>query len=665
MRLSLPSWGKPSSRATPPALSDSAGQESGPNAGELANPASSAPKRLPGETVRLTDKLKTELSSLVSSRFELAEKARRHREGEWAMALAYFDNKQWVEWHPEKGLQDIRDAADKRWYRTANLIRPLCQIATARITSNRPDVQILPRSSDRELDTQAAQELRLVVEHVNTKNHFRLTFQKLMTYAWMATTAFLLQEWDPEAEAEVAVEWDEENTPTRYELRRVGNYKERFVPGHEVYADPRASDWRQCEWVFHAQRMTNEDIERKWGYVAGASDGAKKTNFISLIESFVSPWSDSSSDSRHPLVLTMYEQPSVRYPDGRMVVSVGSEIVEYRKGLPCGMVPLLPVGCSQSLDGTAYHSAVGGDLLGPQYDYNLLRSRALGGLREQKLTIVRQKGDMAGADLTDDIASSSFGIDESPRVREIWYKNGRNKPEFTLPQMVDLGAVQSFAASLRQEMQEISGVHRVSSGAGDPNATSGISIRLLKDADESSGSEMAHEAEVFLEERARRMGIIVSKYVEEKRAWDLDDKSNAEEKKLVYSGLEALKAGGLASVRVFEGSATPRTPEAEDQQIIDMMQAGLLGDPASPEVGDLVLSLLHSPLAMRAVEAKKKSKQAALERQALEAQIAEQVDGIEAQGGMAAPEMPQMPPTGMPPEMPSELGLNEIQQPGL
>lgn len=620
--------------------------ESGPSSSEVV---------YSGEPKKLGEKKREEAVKLVTDRFELSQSSRSQFEGQWAMALSYYNGRQWVDWDPEKGLQDVRDKTDKRWYRTVNLIKPLCKIATARITSNRPDVQVLPRSSDRELDEAAAKELRLVIEHYNTTHKFRLILQRMATYAWMATTAFLWQYWDPNAMADVAVEWDEEGAPTKYEARRVGNYREQFVPGHEVYADPRCTSWDECQWMIHVQRMTNEDIEATWGAPASPGDSRKSTNMGSLFDSFVSPWG-SQTDGKtlnQQLVKRMYEAPSVRYPEGREIIVCGSECLEYREALPCSMIPLLPMGSTQGI-GTPYHSGTGSDLLGPQSDYNLLRSRVLGALRDQKLTVVREKGDQAGADLADVLSSPSFGIDETPRVREIWHKRGFSPPSFTLPPMLDFAKVTGFMSDLRQEMAEMSGVHRVSSGAGDPNATSGISIRLLKDADETSGSEFSHEVEVFLEQRGTRIGIIVSKYVEEKRAWELDDKNNPSERELVYSGLEALKMG-MASVRVVEGSATPRTPEAEDAQLMEMYNGGLLGDPADPDVRELVLSLLHSPLAYRAHEGLEKAKLAKLETQAIEAELEASLGSGLTDVAGASPEMPMPPSDSAMPETPPSL----------
>lgn len=616
--MRIPSLRRPAPLLDPNSL------ESGPNASEVATP---------GAPIKLGQARAEEVARLVRSRFDLSQEARSQYEGQWALALAYYNGRAWLDWDPELGLSDVRDKDDLRWYRSSPLIKPLCKLAVARITSNRPDVQVLPRSKDRELDATAAEELRLVIEHYNTKNHFRLLLQRIATYAWMATTGFLLQYWDPNALAEIPVEWDTQKAPIRYESRRVGNYVEEVVPGHEVYADPRATCWNDCGWIVRVQRMTNEDIEHKWGRVPSGSD--RSTKFTDLFDSFVTPWNKGVKGAlRQQQVATCYESPSPRYPEGRVMVVCGSEVLEYREALPCGFVPLLPLGCTQGV-GTPYHSGVGGDLIGPQYDYNLLRSRLLGGLRDQKPTVVRQIGDLAGADIEEVLLAESGGVSESPRLRTIWHKLGVNAPQVYLPQLVDVNALQSVMVDLRTEMAEIAGVHRVSSGAGDPNATSGISIRLLKDSDESSGAEFSHEVEVFLEERARRIGMLVAKYVAEKRAWELDDRNNSETREVVYSGLEALRQGGLAAVRVVEGSATPRTPEAEDAQVMEMAASGLFGDPAAPETQDLVLSLLNSPLAMRAAEAKRKAKEEALERQVLEGEIQAELEAQEAeQAGM-------------------------------
>lgn len=628
-----------------PALADPDNLTSEPSASELKKPSGA------DKASRLPRRKAEALVELVKADYQESKQAREDLDPDIALAIAYEQGNQWMEYSKERGLFDSRTASDKKWYRKANIMRPLGRIAVARITSNRPDVTVRARSN-RDLDKQAKKEAELGVAHYNTKNNIRRLINRAAYYAWCATTAFLYQGWDPYAEAEVAVEFDPEtNEPTRYEKRPVGDYIEYIVPGHEVFADPRARSWEECRWIVHVQVMGLADIKERWGKSVDESS-AIRTTFRSIMDSFVSPWTHTTTPKKSAEVMTRYEMPTPgMYPKGRVITVCNDEVLEYREELEFGHFPLVPVGY-QEIEGTCYHRGAGPDLYPLQYDYNILRSRWLGSLRDMKLTIVRQRGDGAGADATDKLKQENQeGVDETPRYRTIWYRAGRQAPQFELPPPMPASDFTLAMREIRQEMEQIGGVHRSSSGAGDPNAKSGLAIRLLQDADESSSAEFGHNFEYFLEERARRMIEILVAYVKEKRAWELNETGNSEDAELVYSGLEALRNGGMAAVNVIEGSGTSRTPEAQDQEILDLAREGFLGDMADPDIREMVLGLLNTSAASRAMEAIFAQRDAKAQEAVIKGQIEDELD---AQGGMGGlPVDPSQAPPAPPlaPEM--------------
>jgi hypothetical protein len=176
-----------------------------------------------------------------------------------------------------------------------------------------------------------------------------------------------------------------------------------------------------------------------------------------------------------------------------------------------------------------------------------------------------------------------------------------------------------------------------------PNASSGYAIRLLQDSDRTLHQGYQQAIEKFVEESAAMRVLFASHYVLEPRVWGIDDLANPADANEQTSALEALRKGGNVAIRIVESSGTPRTPEAQDEEVRAYFDAGLLGDPADQDVQRLVLTLLHNPAASRALEELRQ-----LDEKKAAMQMAQELEG----GG--EPEEPPMDPMMDPAMMPMD-----------
>lgn len=532
-----------------------------------------------------------------AERLSVAEDGRQALEPDWAVCIAFERGNAWYEWSEEyQALIDIRDENDRRSYRSVNLITPIIGRNTSRITSQRPDINTIPKDRRRQLDLDAASEISIVNEHYDHKNDGRSQLRRLARYAQIVTTGFLLQYWDPRARATVPVEWDEDGRPVKFDERFVGDLVERVVPGHEIFADPGAMTWDTCRWLIHAAPLSPSEIRERWNVdVKGEGQTESPRGVLGMLGRLASMATGLLKNrpvrEGPTVVYTLYQlpDPSIGAPKGRVICWTGPHLLEVAD--ECEEFPFLPLGWLED-DSTPYHRALVPDLVGPQYDYNWVRSRINGILRDQRTTVVREYGDGAGADLAEH-------LEDGPRIRQIFHRKGRAAPQITMPP----GPSEAMYRQLdliRGEISDISGVHDVSRGAGDSNATSGYAIRLLLDQDASLQAPFAQAVETFIARRAERRARIVARYVLEPRVWGLEAANNPTDEGITVSDLPALRAGGLAVVRVMEGSATPRTPEATDAQIKEWYDGGLFGPPGTPEAADVYFRLVSSPVAARA-----------------------------------------------------------------
>ncbi len=580
---------------------------------ESAEPARPLPPQTPEEQ---------RLVRMVYKHVEDSRAIREEDEGEWYTALAFMRGKQWLAWDPvQRRLKDMRDSVAGKNYKVLPQMPTLGLIATARVTASRPDVIITPLS-EQELDRGATEELSAAIPYINQKNNLPKIIAQVGGYAWAATTAFNYVYWDADAEAEVPVEYDEQGTPTRYEKARVGNIKEKFVPGHDVYPEPSATDWEQVRRVVWAQEMGRDEAKERWG-IKAPKQGRAQGLVSSVVRSVVEPWeSTNRRRAEHSvLVLTMFEAPCAKYPEGRVIVVGDNRLLEKVTPLPAGFMPLRPL--DYRTDGLQLFSrGCGLDLVGPQRDLNEMWSRWLWNIKRRPV-LVSQRG-VTSPDTKE--AIDDVSVHERASFTEVKYPPGMNPATWQSEPYDAAGFQLSIQQAIRQ-LEDIAGVHAYSRGAPAESGTPAAAIRSIQDAEKEGFSGFLRNVEHFLEDRARCIAKLLAAYVREPRAWEIDDANNPGAANVSYSSLPSLRAGGLARLKVIEGSATPSTPEVMDSEILRLFELGVLGDPASPETTQTVLEALHSPGAAHVMKVKERVAKKMAAQQLQEAITEQQLEG--------------------------------------
>lgn len=545
------------------------------------------------------------LLGFLTSRLQESRAALQQALPEIVIGLAYEAGKQWLTWKQDQRgggqLVDERNKNNLKWYRTVNLIRPRVLVNVARFTAARPDVSLTPKST-RDLDIRAADEARVVIDHYETVNDGRDQLRRLAWYHFCGTTAGVLFWWDTSAWATVPKPGP--NGVDGYTLAQIGEERERVVFGHQLLLDPRFPRPEDARYIAIEEWLSLAEIRERWGASVepDQSNRSELSQAAGEVASFLGGWWAQKVAPRAKKVYSYYERPSLTFPMGRTVIFTDDQILFQQEELPCadreagtpGVIPLVLTGYQPRLD-SPYHRNPVSDAAQPQLDYNTLRSQVIHQLkRSGKHRQVRRMDDMAGADVED-------LTEEGPDSITLWYAAGSVPPQDSpIPPPPEM--LLSVMADCREEINDILGVHSVSSGQGDPNADSGYAIRLLTDNDRTQQAPYNQAMQRLVEDRARMRIRFASHYVLEPRAWGLDDLENPQDADGRVSALPALRSGGAVAVKIVEASGTPATPEVMDEETMALFDKGALGDPALPETQQMLLELLHSPAASRARE---------------------------------------------------------------
>lgn len=547
----------------------------------------------------------SEALRLVTTRAKESLTSRQHLEGLWAVCLAFENSQQWVEWDKNtsslKSLVKTDTAQSRHRFRTYNLIRPMVKQLVANATRNKPASVFRPQRPESQMDQLATEEGRDLVAHYSVQFCDQMKLATIAHFAYVATTAFYKQTWDTQAHAYVPDQFDPNTGEAlTFVKAQVGDLAEVVVPGPEVLLDPKCTrpDLSDCRWLIHAHVLSTAEVFERYKQRVPADaqndEVAQRVGpfLATMLRSHQSTggYHDESIPKNTVIVYEMYEKRTPQLPQGRFIVCTNDRIL-YNGPLPYGCVdiPFIAVGVDPSPD-NPYCRGVVEDLIAPQMDFNRTISRILERMEYDKLTLVVPKGARLGADSSEEQRhmrrvyiepEASFGgynVSQPPPINPEW---------FTMLEVI------------RTNMQDIAGIHDVSRGGASGDASSGYAIRLLQDADTSQHSRFYQAIEEFVAERdRRRIGLCAEFYREPRQISlplgkeELDPSTGQPVMSVKQRTFEGLLSGGKTRVHVVPGSATPKSPEAFNQEIKELYQIGMFGPPGDPRASEMALSLL-------------------------------------------------------------------------
>jgi hypothetical protein len=605
------------------------------------------------QTPATPDQKEIALAQLVDERYTSAADNRRIHEPAWFESLAFYLGNQWVSWSAAHGvLRSMRDPRrPHRVYAVRNKIRPKIKKLLARGLSVSPDAGVAPLTTS-DLDRAAAAEARALIEHLDNVWRRPHQVKRLARFALTTSTAFLKIYWDPERSAEVP-KFGPGGEILGSSTAAIGDLCEDICPIFEIYLDPKARDWEDVAWLIHAKVRSMEELRSKYGAAAdgiqGESGGAGVSGDVeSRLASTVGEYSRGSEPgqaSKSILVKELWEKPTLRFPEGRLITVAGGRVLRddpwpYEKKDDFPFVPL----SFEDGQSTVYGLNAVSDLISAQRSYNEGISRTMEHRKTAWGKILAQEGSEIGVDAFDSAAPGEV----------IYYKQGS-----VPPQHIPAPPLPSFLLQLLQvddrDLNDISGVHEVSEGTVPTGVTAASAIQQLLEADTTQMADFIENIETWHQRRAEwEIALAAQFYKEPRLIWVSQGKGSTNAGSApgamapqpqpatpsggdgtgIPSGLpgipqrpgamgipqagspspqgppsgpandwlspvmqaqsfRALSAGGSCRVRVAPGSAKPISPAARAGQVLDLYKAGVFGPPGDPTAAKILLEELE------------------------------------------------------------------------
>lgn len=282
-----------------------------------------------------------DISAFVRSEAETRRSAQAALEWQWCLNSNFYTGNQFCEINPHRGGVEQLDDDDGRERQAFNRIAPIIETRMANLNLLKYGMVVNPRTDELD-DDQKAEISTKILQYLSSSTDFPDKRQTLTAWAEICGTAFVVSYWDvgkgeplgcvdgkPVRQGDVAYE-----LLTPYEVLPESLYRQTVEEQSSIITE-RVIKARDAEALYGIE-VKGETID---AYAVTPVESG--TAFGEFATSFATK-ADKVEDAVK--VLTYYERPSACYPEGRMAVVCGEELVYYG-ALPIGEIPIVAVKC--------------------------------------------------------------------------------------------------------------------------------------------------------------------------------------------------------------------------------------------------------------------------------------------------------------------------------
>jgi hypothetical protein len=537
------------------------------------------------------------LGGEVDRKYEGWRNPRRSHELQWFINAAYDRGKQSTEAiQSVASLQSITDInkLDRRKKNIANKLWAKTRARFAKFARTRPKGIVVPFNTDRKsrLDARMTERaLDYTYERVSQEQKY------IDVIKWASYTgkAYWWLHWDKKAKSairttdkltgttsindaetgDIGIEVDSAYTVLVPDLRRFHlKDQDEIMRVRIMDVDDMKSEYSDFEEYIHADQHIGSpfEFERQIAYLTGSEAGA-----------LASQSNDMKGPMTGVLVKEHYSKPNSKYPKGRYITVMNGIAVKIVEELPFTFADMEnPYPCVEFADmpqvGQFYCSTFIEQLIPLQRGYNMLRDSLESQIRlniHPKWMVARQARISRGS-LTN----------EKGEVVEWNFIPGMPEPHSITPGNVAADAWR-FGQMLMKEYDDISQVQPSFEGKTGA-AKSGLQTNLLQEASDNVHSPDARGFELAIQDASYKIRRMMKQGYDVQRLISIAGRNNIPE---VFE-FSAENIDEHARIVVQIGSALSQFKATKIQQLLDLHEKGLLGDPNDPELKRRVLGML-------------------------------------------------------------------------
>lgn len=486
--------------------------------------------------------------------------------------IAYFAGKQWITWDKTNNrlYEPPKDPHKVRF--VGNRIQPIVRTELAKITKNKPVVNVVPASND-DADIKSSHLGQKLADWLFYELDLQEANKELAMWGLCTDIAFMKPYWNPS-------KGDEVESPDG-EVMRLGDIDYDVVSLFDVKYAPTAKKWAEVNWLVHEKVRDIDYVKEIYGKEVAAETNISSSNiFQSKLKDLNSMGTAVKEDKvdNSVIVKEYWEKPSSKYPKGRRITVANNVLLLYEEDIGFGEsdttereLPFFPF-VHITVPGRVNGMSIIENLIPIQKEYNKTRSQII----ENKNLMSNPPWVVADNSLVNEITDIPGQV--------IYYRAGFNKPEAV--QMPSLNNdVYKNLEECKEEFDFISGQHEVSHGETPTGVTSGTAISFLQEQDDTKLGPTIQNYEKCIEQYLAYMLKVIKIKYDIPRTINIVGKNNTVEV-IQFQGSMLTST----DVRVQAGSSLPTTKAAKQEWVINLIHEHVL-DPARDR--DLILKMLE------------------------------------------------------------------------
>lgn len=537
------------------------------------------------------------LGGEVDRKYTAWREPRRTQELQWFINAAYKRGKQTNE--SISTLNSVQDISklNRRKKNIANKLWAKHRARFAKFAKTRPKAFVVPFNTDRKsrLDARASEKS---LDYFYAKSQQEQAYLDVLQHASETGKAYWWIYWNPNLAATIRTKSPETGTVTLNDVTGDGggDVEIQVDSAFSVLVPDlrRAHIWEQPE-VMRVRVMDVDDMKKEYpdfaphikadSHLSSPFEFERQIAHLSGSEAgaLASMHSDQKGPMTGVLVKELYTKPNAKHPQGRFVVVINHIAVKDQEELPYKFYDLVnPYPVAEFMDmlqvGQFYTTTFVEQLIPLQRGYNMLRDKLEAQIRlntHPKWVVARQAR----------VPKSSITNNEG-EVVEFNYIPGMPEPHTITPGSVVADAWR-FAQLLGKEFDEISQVQPAFEGRAG-GAKSGVQTNLLQEASDSVHSPDARGFELAFLDASYKVRRLMKAGYTVPRLISFAGRANTPE--MFEFGSENIDEHASIVIQVGSGLSTFKATRI--QQLMDLHEKGLLGDPNDPELKRRVLGML-------------------------------------------------------------------------
>ncbi len=394
---------------------------------------------------------------------------REQRRMYW-IAHEFLRGNQWLVW--DSSIERLSPIPDDGIVRhTNNRLGPATRTIMAKL-HRRPLTWEVPLTATDDGSIQGAKLAEAILSHTSREQDWERVRRKANRLAWKGGTGLICQEWDTEAAGVLGVD-----PATGKEIGK-GDISLSALSITEACTEPGTEDIEFAPWWIKCVALPPKTIQRLYGLSNPPEANATDASVYDVR----SPWGRDGLRSRLASVLTLFERPSKKIPEGRVVTVCGDETI-HEGPWPYPFKDRLNVVavCETEQEGRWNGDSVLWDAIPLQAELNRAHTNISEHL--QKVGFAQRMAPQ-GSDLGD--------FDNDPAtIIEYALVPGGGQPGYLSPPQMPAWVIQR-PTDLYRAIDDVLGVHDISRGQAPPGVEAGVALNLLADQDDTPTGGLAH-----------------------------------------------------------------------------------------------------------------------------------------------------------------------------